>query len=78
VPSAGTCATSSGGTASYRALSELSSAYTLVNLPTLSASTTVHLVITMCFPTAAGDTLQDATSTLTFTFAGVQRSGTNK
>jgi hypothetical protein len=78
VPSAGTCATSSGGTSSYRALSEMATPYTLVNLPTLSASTTLHLVITMCFPTAAGDSFQDTTSTLTFAFAGVQRSGTSK
>ena len=78
VPSANTCASSSGGTGSYRALSELSSAYTLQNLPTLSASTTLHLVVTMCFPTAATDSFQDVTSTLTFTFAGVQRAGTNK
>ena len=78
VSAAGTCATSSGGTSSYRAVSELSSAYTFLNLPTLSASTTLHLVITMCFPTAAGDSFQDVTSTLTFSFAGVQRAGTAK
>jgi hypothetical protein len=78
VPSAGTCATSNGGTSSYRAVSELASPYTLVNLPALSASTTLHLVITLCFPTAATDSYQDLTSTLTFAFAGVQRSGTNK
>jgi spore coat-associated protein N len=78
VPSAGTCATSNNGTGSYRAVSELGSAFPLVNLPTLAASTTLHLVITMCFPTNAGDTYQDLTSTLTFAFAGVQRSGTAK
>jgi hypothetical protein len=78
VPSAGTCASSNGGTGSYRAVSELSSPFTLVNLPTLSASTQLHLVVTVCFPTAADDTFQDVTSTLTFTFAGVQRPGTDK
>lgn len=78
MPTAPTCATSTGGTNSYRSLSELASAYTLVNLPTLSASTTLHLVITMCLPSSTGDTYQDLTSTLTFTFTGTQRTGTNK
>jgi hypothetical protein len=32
----------------------------------------------MCFPTAADDSFQDTTSTLTFAFAGVQRSGTSE
>ena len=82
VPSANTCATSSGGTSSYRALSELASTYTLTNLPlssgALAPGTVLHFVITMCFPTATGNTYQGLTSTLTFTFRGVQRSGMQK
>jgi len=77
-PAAGTCAESKNGTSSYRAVSELGSAFTLVNMQTLSASTTLHLVITLCFPQLASDSYQDLASTLTFTFAGVQRAGTNK
>jgi hypothetical protein len=79
VPTANTCATSTGGTGSYRSLSELGSGYTLTNLPTLSAGTSLHLVITMCLPTNAGNTFQSATGTaLTFSFDGVQRAGTNR
>jgi hypothetical protein len=44
----------------------------------LVANTTYHFVIFVCFPTAADDTYQNASGTLTFTFAGVQRSGANK
>jgi len=82
VPSANTCATSSGGTGSYRALSELASAYMLTNLPLTSSAlvpgTVLHFVITMCLPTATGNTYQGLTSTMTFTFRGVQRAGTQR
>jgi hypothetical protein len=82
VPSANTCASSSGGTSSYRALSELASAYTLTNLPLTSSAlvpgTVLHFVITMCLPTAATNAYQGLTSTLTFTFRGVQRAGAQK
>ena len=77
-PAAGTCAQSNGGTNSYHAASEYSSPVAMVNLATLSANTTLHLVITLCFPQLAGDTYQDLTSALKFEFAGVQRNGTNQ
>ena len=73
--SAGTCP----GAGSPVALSSLSSANNFSNMPNpLVANTTYHLLVTACFPTAADDTYQDASGTLTFTFVGVQRAGTNK
>jgi len=56
----------------------MKTAQTLNNMPTLNAGATIHLVVFMCFPDATGDTYQDLQSQLRFTFAGVQRSGTNK
>jgi spore coat-associated protein N len=74
-PPANTCPPSSGTVVPLHTLK--ASAQTLSNVST-TASSTMHLLVLMCFPTAAGDSFQDATSTLTFTFAGVQRAGTNK
>jgi spore coat-associated protein N len=75
-PSPGTCAPAG---ATVTKLSTLATAQTLDNLANpLVANTTYHFVIFYCFPTAAADTFQDAQATLTFTFAGVQRSGTYK
>lgn len=74
LPSAGTCP-AVGTLSSLNALN--SAAASLTNL-TLTTSASNHLVVFMCFPTADGDTYQDASSTITWTFAGVQRSGTLK
>jgi hypothetical protein len=64
--------------ATVKGLNTMKTAQTLNNLPTLNANTTVHLVVFMCFPGATGDSYQDLQSQLQFTFAGVQRSGTNQ
>jgi hypothetical protein len=74
LPSAGTCP-AVGTLSSLNALN--SSAASLTNL-TVTTSASNHLVVFMCFPTADGDTYQDASSTITWTFAGVQRSGALK
>jgi len=66
------------GGATVKGLNTMKTAQTLNNLPTLSANTTVHLVVFMCFPGGTGDTYQDLTSQLRFIFSGVQRSGTNQ
>ncbi len=44
----------------------------LSNLTATAVSTTDHLLLTMTFPSSAGNTFQGITSTLTFTFNGVQ------
>jgi hypothetical protein len=72
-PSANTCPES--GTPSTVNAAE--STVSLSNL-TLTASSHNYLVIYMCLPTATGDTYQDASVPLTWTFNGVQRAGTTK
>jgi len=74
LPSAGTCP-AVGTLSTLNALN--SAAASLSNL-TLTANANNHLVIFMCFPTADGDTYQDASSTITWTFAGTQRAGAFK
>jgi predicted ribosomally synthesized peptide with SipW-like signal peptide len=49
----------------------------LLNL-TLTAGTTDHLRVTVTLPSTAGNTLQNLSSTVGYTFTGVQRAGTNQ
>jgi hypothetical protein len=58
-------------------LQSLATAQALNNM-TLTANATKYLVIFMCLPTAMGDDYQNASNTITWTFAGTQRSATNK
>ncbi len=62
-----------GTSASPTAISTVS-ASALSNVTT-SASANNKLMVKLTFPTAAGDTFQDATSTLSFAFTGTQRAG---
>lgn len=50
----------------------------LSNLSSLTAGTADNLRVTATLPSAAGNTFQGLTSTLTYTFTGVQRTATNK
>jgi spore coat-associated protein N len=50
----------------------------LSNLTATTAAGTDNLLATLTFPSAAGNTLQAQSSTITFTFTGTQRAATNK
>jgi hypothetical protein len=73
LPSAGTCP-AVGTLSSLFAMNTSGSgaAVALTNM-TLTTSANNHLVVFMCFPTADGDSYQDATATVVWSFAGVQR-----
>jgi spore coat-associated protein N len=51
---------------------------TLSNLGALTAGATDHLRVTLTFPSGAGNTLQNQSSTITYAFTGTQRAATNK
>jgi len=44
----------------------------------LTNGTTDHLLMTLTLPSGAGNTLQNKSSTITYTFTGTQRAATNK
>ncbi len=50
----------------------------MTGVASLAAGGTDHLLATLNFPTAAGNTLQNLSSTITFSFTGTQRAGTAK
>jgi hypothetical protein len=56
----------------------IGSALALSNLTTTTAGNTDNLLATLTFPSAAGNTFQGLSSTITFSFTGTQRAGTNK
>jgi hypothetical protein len=56
----------------------IGSTIALSNLSSLTANNTDRLRATLTFPSGAGNTLQNITSTISFTFNGTQRAGTNK
>ena len=45
---------------------------------TLTAGTTDHLRVTVTLPSTAGNTFQNLSSTVGYTFTGVQRAGTSQ
>jgi hypothetical protein len=45
---------------------------------TLTAGSTDRLRVTVTLPSTAGNTLQNLSSTIAYTFSGVQRAGTNQ
>lgn len=59
------------------AISTLTGATSLSNVD-LTPGTANHLMVRLSFPTTADDAFQDLSSTLTFTFSGVQRAGTDE
>ena len=70
-----TCGGSTSSVLASRAL--IGSSIALSNL-TLTAGSTDHLRATVTFPSAAGNTLQNQSSTVNYTFSGVQRNGTDQ
>jgi hypothetical protein len=50
----------------------------LSNLGSLTSGATDRLRVTLTFPSGAGNTLQNQSSTITYAFTGTQRTGTNK
>lgn len=51
---------------------------TLSNLASLTTGSTDHLRVTLTLPSAAGNTLQGLSSSISYTFVGTQRAGTSK
>ena len=70
-----TCGGSTSTVLASRAL--IGSSIALSNL-TLTAGSTDHLRVTVTFPSGAGNTLQNQSSTISYTFTGVQRNGTDQ
>jgi len=60
-------ATAAGGTASLSSLAALS-----------SGSSTDHLLVTLALPSAAGNSLQGLSTTITYSFTGTQRAAASK
>jgi hypothetical protein len=48
------------------------------NLGSTTAGATDHLRVTLTLPSGAGNTFQNQSSTITYTFTGTQRTATNK
>ena len=70
-----TCGGSTSTVLASRAL--IGSSIALSNL-TLTAGSTDHLRATVTFPSAAGNTLQNLSSSINYTFSGVQRAATDQ
>jgi predicted ribosomally synthesized peptide with SipW-like signal peptide len=71
--------TCSGTTTSILAASAAGNTSTLSSLAALSSgSSTDHLLVTLALPTAAGNSLQGLSTTITYAFNGTQRAATSK
>ncbi len=70
-----TCGGSTSSVLASRAL--IGSSIALSNL-TLAAGSTDHLRVTVTLPSSADNTLQNKSSTIDYTFTGVQRAGANQ
>jgi spore coat-associated protein N len=70
-----TCGGATSSVLASRAL--IGSAIALSNL-TLTAGSTDHLRVTVTLPSSADNTLQNKSSTVDYTFTGVQRAGANQ
>jgi spore coat-associated protein N len=71
-----TCSGSTSSVLASRAV--IGSALALTNLGSLISAATDHLRVTLTFPSGAGNTFQNLTSTVTYAFTGTQRAGTDK
>jgi spore coat-associated protein N len=71
-----TCGGSTSTVLSSRAV--IQSGVTLSNLSSLTAGNTDHLRVTLTFPSGAGNTFQNKSSTIQYTFTGTQRAATSK
>src|SRR3954468_10152724 len=70
------CSGSTSSVLTSRAV--IQSAVTLNNLSSLTAGSTDHLRITLTLPSGAGNSFQNKSSTLQYTFTGTQRAATDK
>jgi spore coat-associated protein N len=71
-----TCGGSTSSVLSSRAV--IQSGVTLSNLSSLTVGNTDHLRVTLTFPSGAGNSFQNKSSTIQYTFTGTQRAATNK
>jgi len=71
-----TCGGSTSSVLSSRPV--IQSGVSLSNLSALTAGATDHLRVTLTFPSGAGNSFQNKSSTIQYTFAGTQRTGTDK
>jgi spore coat-associated protein N len=71
-----TCGASTSTVLSSRAV--IQSGVSLSNLSALTAGNTDHLRVTLTFPSGAGNSFQNKSSTIQYTFTGTQRAATDK
>jgi spore coat-associated protein N len=71
-----TCGGSTSSVLSSRAV--IQSGVSLSNLSSLTAGSTDHLRVTLTFPSGAGNSFQNKSSTIQYTFTGTQRAATDK
>jgi hypothetical protein len=71
-----TCGGSTSSVLSSRAV--IQTGVALSNLSALTAGSTDHLRVTLTFPSGAGNSFQNKSSTIQYTFTGTQRAGTDK
>src|SRR3954469_23133038 len=70
------CSGSTSSVLTSRAV--IQSGVTLNNLSSLTAGSTDHLRVTLTLPSGAGNSFQNKSSTLQYTFTGTQRAATDK
>jgi spore coat-associated protein N len=70
--------TCSGSTSSVLASQPIIGSNVALSNLTLTAGSTDHLRVTVTLPSTAGNSLQNLSSTIAYTFSGVQRAGTNQ
>jgi len=75
-PYAYTCGGTTSSVLASRAV--IGSTLALANLGSLTAGATDHLRVTLALPGTAGNTLQNQSSTISYTFNGTQRTATTK
>lgn len=71
-----TCGGSTSSVLSSRAV--IQTGVTLSNLSSLTAGNTDHLRVTLTFPSGAGNSFQNKSSTIQYTLTGTQRAATDK
>src|SRR4051794_20633891 len=71
-----TCSGSTSSVLASRAV--IGSGVALSNLSSLTSGATDHLRVTLTLPSGAGNTLQNQSSTINYTFNATQRTATNK
>jgi predicted ribosomally synthesized peptide with SipW-like signal peptide len=71
-----TCGGSTSTVLASRAV--IGSNISLSNLGATTAGATDHMRLTLTFPSAAGNTFQGLSSTISYSFTGTQRAGTNQ